>query len=474
MTVAMRDTVMTVQPNVKDELYTESVVRSVFEPLVATDPDLRLIPLLAETWENPTELVWRFHLRRGVLFHDRTEMVADDARRSIEATRADSGSDFQRHLAHVTGVSVPDRYTVEVTTDVPHNLPASMSFLRIFRDGPGGARLGTGPYKIREWKKGQTMRLTAFDPYWRGSPAYSEVSILFSGNADARADWLMSGQVQLAMELPRRRLIRVLDSPELDVIVRPGISLTYLGFDVGRAESTGVAGKNPFQDRRVRQAVAMCIDRTAIVDGPLLGFATEAWQIFPPDVFGYTPGLRMPRRDLAAARELLAAAGYPRGFRVRLDTGEARLAVAETLRLQLSDVGIQADVSAMAGDSFFDRLYKGESTLYLTGWTCEAADGQEMLDACFHTPSAPGQSWIANVGHYRNPELTTVLRALSETTEQRARLQLLGSASAIIMSDVAWVPLVIENENYGVSKRLEFNPRADGKLDLYSIRPRTP
>jgi len=472
LTVGMRDTVMTDRPNLKNELYTESIVRSVYEPLVATDSDLRMTPFLAETWDSPTTLVWRFRLRRGILFHDGSELTADDVRRSIETTRSDMGSDFQRHVVHVIDISVVDRHTVELTTDIPHNLPASLSFIRIFREGPGGVPMGTGPYQIREWKKGRSMRLNSFDRYWRGAPPFSDISILFDGNPDTRADWLMSGRVRLAMELPRSRVLDLRNSPDLDVVVRRGISLTYLGFDIGRGTTPGVAGKNPFQDRRVREAVAMSVDRRVIVDGPFLGSATEAWQIFPPDVFGHTPGRTMPRRDLDAAKELLTTAGYPSGFRVPLDTGEARVHVAETIREQLAQVGIQVDVRASEGDSFYERLYRGESALYLVGWTCEAADGQEMLDACFHVPSSPGETWMANVGHYQNPELTATLNALSETTAQRTRLDLLGKASGIIMSDIVWVPLVVEGETYGISKKLEFTPRADGKLDLFSVRPR--
>lgn len=470
-TAAFPDRMMTDQPNHKSEVYTESVLMNIYEPLVRFDADMRLTPCLAESWDNPTTLVWRFHLRRGVRFHDGSELTAEDVRHSIESTRDSQQSDFAKPLRHIKSVAVVDRYTVDLTADAPYNVPNSLVFVKILHTGSSGSAAGTGSYEQVEWVPGQSMRMQAFANYWRGKPAIASVHLLFPGDADARIGLLLSGQVDLARDLPVGRLTEIRNSPNCNLIVRRGINVAYLAFDVERESSPGVVGKNPFRDQRVREAVALAVDRSAIVDETLHGFASEAWQIFPPDIFGHTPRLHAPARDIARAKDLLAQAGYPNGFRTRLDVGDNRVAMAHSIAQQLAECGVAVEVAIYPGDKLIRLLEKSGSSFYLVGWSCDTGDGQDVLEFCFHVPSGPDEHWLGNAGHYSNQEVSTLLQALSAKTDQRERLQLLGAAAEIIGRDFPWVPLVIEHDTYGISKRFDFKPRADALLDLFSVRP---
>ncbi len=471
MTVVIPNVLMTDQPNTKFEVFTESVLANVYEPLVTLDPDMRMVPCLAESWENPSRLVWRFHLRHGVRFHGGGELTAEDVRASIEAVRANPHSDFVKQIRHIKNVTVVDPYTIELSTDTPHNVPSSLLFLRILSSGQNGSAAGTGPYQLVEWKPGSSMRLESFGGYWRGIPAFADVRILFAGSAASRLEMMLGGRADLAVELPLDRLSEVRNSGDYALMVRRGIGVAYVAFDVGRGVSPGVSGRNPFLDERVRQAVALSVDRHSIIEETLHGFGSEAWQIFPPDIFGYTPRLHAPARDLLHARELLAEAGFPAGFKTRLDVGENRTGMGQQIARQLGEAGIQVEVVTHAGDGLIKLLESYGSSMYLIGWTCDSGDGQDILDFCFHVPTSPDEIWLGNAGHYKDDELNAVLMALSGKTDQRERLELLGVAAEIVGRQFAWVPIVIEHQTYGVSKRLDFSPRADGRIELFEIRP---
>lgn len=471
VTVAIRNSVLTDQPNIKNEAYTESVLGNIYEPLVSLDSDLRLIPWLAESWENPSTTVWRFHIRRSVPFHDGAELNAEDVRASIEETRANTASDFSKKLHHITAVMVADPMTVDLTTDAPSTLLDSLTLVKVVHRSPAGALAGTGPYRLVQNVAGSSLTLHAFDDYWRGKPPFSEVKFLLSGDPEARFEMLMSGAVQIAHELPLARLGEVRNSPDHRLLVRRGVTVTYIAFDTAREKSPGMSGPNVFRDRRVREAVALAVDRGAIVEEPLRGFATEAWQIFPPDVFGYTPRLRAPSRDVARAKQFMAEAGLSGGFDVRLDVGIGRLGIARAVSEQLAEIGVRAEVNPLEGGKLFEMLYESDSTMYLVGWSSDTGDGQDMLEFCFHVPAAKDGPWHGNAGHYTNPELTTVLKALTGQTDQRERLQMLGMAAEIIGRDFAWIPLVTEHETVGISRTVEVTQRADARLDLFAVRP---
>lgn len=471
MTVVIPNVLMTDQPNTKFEVFTESVLANVYEPLVTLDSDMRMVPCLAESWENPSRLVWRFHLRHGVRFHGGGELTAEDVRTSIEAVRANPHSDFVKQIWHIKNVTVVDPYTIELSTDTPHNVPSSLLFLRILSTGQNGSAAGTGPYQLVEWKPGSSMRLESFGGYWRGIPAFADVRIQFAGSAATRLEMMLGGRADIAVELPLDRLSEVRNSRDYALMVRRGIGVAYVAFDVGRGVTPGVPGRNPFLDERVRQAVALSVDRHSIIEETLHGFGSEAWQIFPPDIFGYAPRLHAPARDLLHARELLAEAGYPAGFKTRLDVGENRTVMGQQIARQLGEAGVQVEVVTHAGDGLIKLLESYGSSMYLIGWTCDTGDGQDILDFCFHVPTSPDEMWLGNAGHYKDDELNAVLMALSGKTDQRERLELLGVAAEIVGRQFAWVPIVIEHQTYGVSKRLDFSPRADGRIELFEIRP---
>lgn len=471
VTVAIRNSVMTDQPNLKNEAYTESVLGNIYEPLVSLDPDLRLIPWLAESWENPSTTVWRFHIRQGVRFHDGAQMSAEDVRASIEETRANAASDFSKKLHHITAVTAADPMTIDLTTDAPSTLLDSLTLVKVVHRSPDGSLAGTGPYRLVESVAGSSLTLHAFDDYWRGKPPFPEVKILLSGDPEARFELLMTGAVQIAHELPLARLGEVRNSPDHRLLVRRGVTVTYIAFDTAREKSPGMSGPNVFRDRRVREAVALGVDRAAIVEETLRGFATEAWQIFPPDVFGYTPHLHAPSHDVARAKQLMAEAGLAAGFNVRIDVGVGRLGIARAVSEQLAEIGIHAEVNPLEGGKLFEMLYESGSTMYLVGWGSDTGDGQDMLEFCFHVPATDNGPWHGNAGHYTNPELTTVLKALTGQTDQRERLQMLGMAAEIIGRDYAWIPLVTEHETVGVSRAVDVTQRADARLDLFAVRP---
>jgi len=474
---------------------TDSVLANVFEPLVGFDEELQARTVLAESWEHPAPERWRFHLRPGVTFHDGVPLTAAlvrDALLQIKDAPSDEAAQF---LSKVREIAVGAGNTVDIVTEEPRAILASLPGLYIAKKNAAGdfpPLVGTGPYRVTSWRPQDRVVLERWTGYRGPAPAFREAVFMPVPDEAERLSRLAGGRADIAYAIPAEG---AREPAGVRFLSRPGLTVYYIGFNLReepaqrlggpagpRGDATHPRGDpthptvgaatrgpaNPLRDPRVRQALHLGIDREVLVEKGLSGRGAVATQAVAPAVFGFDPDVPHPLYDPAQARELLARAGYGAGLHLRLDLPIARLAVGQLLQQQLRGAGVELVLNAVDGDTVYQLAMAGRSDLFLVGWDCSTGEASEFYEFCLHTPS--GQYGKGNYGGYSNPEIDAIAESNAGILDPRARRRMLQKAAVIAMDELPVLPLWVRDDVYGVRSELTFRLRADAAVRLADVR----
>jgi peptide/nickel transport system substrate-binding protein len=451
-------------PHLHDELATHWVLDNVYDSLVTFDVDMHVRPALAAGWDNPDDLTWRFQLRPGARFQDGRPLEAADVVVSLERARSHPGSKMSGYLVEVESVRAADPRTVAVRTRRPYPILLNkLTFIAIVpRDAPPliGRPLGSGPYRFVSYTPGRRLELEAWEHGRRaGEDLEPRVSIGFESDAAKRVERLISGHADLIAELPSRYADRVRASPGCAVRSGGGLAVNYLQPRVDAP---------PFSDPRVRRAISLALDREALVRAMLHGRGAPAGQMVGPKVFGYAPEIRPPRRDLAAARRLLAAAGYPGGLEAVLEYRDGQEVAA--LRAQLAEAGIRLRAAPRSWSELYPRLLRGQVAFYYGSWQCSSGDASDLFDNKVHSRDPARGYGDSNSNGYSNPALDKLIESSGATLNMNERRRILESAMRLLDADLPLIPLAIPFNLFGVRTALAWAPRLDARIQAADMR----
>lgn len=465
--IAMGSPPTTLDPQLHDEAVTYMVLANVYEGLTAFDREMQVRPSLAVGWENPDDRTWRLHLRPNVHFQDGHVLNAADVVFSIERAKRLPASRVGHYVSAIDSARAVDSLTVELRTSRSYPILLSkLPYVMILPAGtPDSIRtpVGTGPYRIASFDGRSRLTLERYDGYWGGVPKTRSATLLFTASPTRRAAMARSGEADLAM------LIGTEDVPGMSrdaccrVESRTGLPVSYIGLDT----RTG-----PTRDVRVRRAISLAIDRKAIVDSVYRGFAKPAGQMVSPEVFGYAPDITVPRPDTAAARRLLAEAGYPQGFALVLETTKPREAETRMLASQLARVGIRLDVQIMPWETLYRRRIDDEVHAYTASVVCTSGDASDLLDAFLHSRQ-PGTTWgESNWTSYANARVDAMAERAATTADMRQRRSVMQEALRMTTDDLPMIPLWTLDRIYAVRSDIAWKPRLDGVVKVADIRRR--
>ncbi len=370
-------------PATRQETVQLSFLANIYEPLARRNRDLTLEPALATSWEQTSPTVWRFHLRPGVKWQDGSPFTADDVVFTLKRIQAPNSS-MRAPMSPVKEARKIDDLTVEFETFVPDPIFLQeqtnlMIMSKAWCEAHNAAEpviigkednyalhnaMGTGPYRLVS-REPDRKTVVEKNPTWWDKPAdlVDQVEFHVIASAPTRVAALLSGEVDMVYSVPPQDMARIKQTEGLQLLQTPELRTIYLGFNQSRNElpSSDVKGKNPFKDQRVREAVAVAIDEPTIVNRVMLGLGHPSYEMWGPGVNGYDAALDVrPKVDPARAKQLLADAGYPSGFRVALDCPNDRYVMDEQICTaivsMLARVGIKIDLNAQTKAKYFNKI----------------------------------------------------------------------------------------------------------------------
>ncbi|MDE2583240.1 MAG: hypothetical protein KGL52_16505 [Rhodospirillales bacterium] len=488
LVVAFKGGATTLDPIMRSETTTESWQRNIFDTITILNAQGKAMPRIAVAWKSLSPLSWQLTLRARVEFQNGTAMTAEDVGQSIMDAANNPKSQMREFVNDVTGFKVVNPTTIDVAFNRPDPLfPVHLSSIPVMpealikkegRTAFAAHPIGTGAYRFVSWLAEDHLELQAWKGYWGKPVAFRFVRLESIPNGATRLAALLSGQIEIAEKINPDDFRRVKTSGRAHITSVSGDRTMYLAMDDWRA--TGSQGmergkKNPFLDLRVRKAVYEAIDIGLLRDKIFNGAAAIATQFMPPLMESYDPALKRFPYSLANAKRLLAAAGYPHGFTVRLDATNDRYLedqlVAQALAGMLQEVGITVKVNAIPKAVFFPQMNRGDFTMYLAGWG--SIDPLSTWNSMFHCRDKTLGFGHVNREHYCSKAGDALIARASSSFDDATRVKLERQAYALAdRKDIAYIPLYYQDEIAGVANDIAWQERPDGLILAWQMQRR--
>ena len=482
---------LTLDPHAQNEGPTTTLLDHIYEYLIDRDNDLVKIPGLAVDWQLNDDTTWEFKLREGVTFHNGSPLTADDVVFSINRARAET-SDFRGYTSSIADVIAVDDYTVRIVTDGPdpiltdwltgvyimdrewaeeHGVEQPQDFAAGEETFAVRNANGTGPYRLVAREPDVRTVLERNPDYWGAAdfPDMIDTLILTPiASAPTRVAALLSGELDFVLDPAIQDLPRLDQAPDVSLQQTNEVRSIFLGWDTASPDSPwdDVEGRNPLADPRVRQALYQGIDVDAIQRVVMRGLSVPAGMVTSPGVFGYSEDLdaRLPF-DQDAARQALAEAGYPEGFRITLHCPNDRYvndeAICQAVVGMLGQVGIEVDLQARPKSIHFAELQNRNTGFYMLGWGVPTYDSEYVFRFLFHTPDGSRGSW--NFTGYSDPRVDELTEAMQTELDQTARAAMIREAWEIVNGDVVYLPLHHQVITWATRDGLEVPMRANNR-----------
>ena len=460
ITIVLAEDPATLDPQVSEDGNGRAINENVYETLVGRGGDeMDIVPVLATEYSQVDDTTWQFKLREGVTFHNGEPFNADavvfSVKRIIDpATASDLISNFN---TIVDAVAV-DETTVNIITSGPDPiLPARMTFLMIVEPSHVQADveafsttpIGTGPYKFVNWDRGVEVVIEANPDYWGGAPTIQTVHWRPILEESTRLAALQANEVDLVFGL----LPEQIDSAPVSAH-RPGLEFPIILLHNGEG--------SVLEDVRLRQAINYAVDKQGIADAIYGGFAIPAnGQVLTPGHFGYNPNVEAYPYDPDMARQLIEESGYD-GAEIRLESEVGRWLkdkeLVEVVAGQLTEVGLNVRINISEFSNYLDILFDAENRapMIFVSHDNSLLDADRTLSGYYScTGTAPS---------YCNEEVTAKIETARTETDPAAREALYHEIVQTARDEAAHLYLVNFENIYGMSERLNWAPRLDGRI----------
>ena len=485
--IANQGDALSLDPHSLNESLQLSIDGNAYEPLVDLDKKLNVVPGLATAWKQTSPTVWRFDLRKNVKFYDGTPFTADDVVFTMGRVAGD-GSDMKAYVNDFKEVRKIDSHTVEIETKTPFPiLPDVLSLVYIMskkwcetnqatvpvdrRKGVENTASfkanGTGPFRVRERQPNVRTVFTRNGSYW-GKIEGNVTEVVFTpiGNDATRVAALLSGEVDVMEPVPVQDIDRVNSSANTRAVTGPELRTIFLGMDQKRDELlySNVKGKNPFKDKRVRQAFYQAIDIKGIKKTVMRGASNPSAQLVGPGINGFQPEMKRLPYDVEAAKKLMAEAGYPNGFEVSMNCPNDRYVndgrICQTVAANLSRINVKINLQAETKGTYFPKVLRRDTSFYMLGWTPATYDAHNAMNAIMRCVDDKGAGQF-NLGAYCNPKVDELTLKVQAETDKNKRNAYIKEAFDLHAADVGHIPLHQQALAWGVNKKVKLVQLAD-------------
>ena len=459
----------TLDPQKAIDTPTARVYNQIYDGLVKKDNNMNIVPGLAESWNKVDERRTVFNLRKGVKFHNGETLTAKDVKFTLDRMKNQPTVSFL--ISEIELVNVIDDYTVEIVTKngfgpllshlshpgaVILNEKAVTNSSERYDQNP----VGTGPYILDKWLAGDRIFLKANPEYYLGKSAIENIVIKAIPEGTNRTIALETGEADIVYDVDPVDIDKIKSNNDLKFLYEQSLGNSYLGLNIQH---------KPFDDVRVRQAIAYAINVDDIIEVVYKNTAIPGSSPISPKIPGYNKDVKNYEYNVEKAKKLLAEAGYPNGFKtsIWINDNTSRKDIATILQDQFKTIGIDAAIETLEWGAYIDRTAAGEHDMYILGWVTVTGDPDYGLYPVFHT-SAHGRA--GNRSFYSNATVDRLLDEARISTDQEKRMDNYREIQRIIQEEIPSITMVYNNQNVATQKYVEnFVLHPTGYFNLYNV-----
>lgn len=470
---AQASDVTSMDPHVGKETAAVTVTCNMYSTLMiihgGDDPE----PLLAESYKQLNDLDWEFTIRKGVKFHDGSDLTIEDVKYSLD--RAINSSYVSYIVSFIDNVEITGENTIVIHCKMPYapilnnlSMPFSAIVPKNYIEEKGEEYfqlhpIGSGPYKLVEWNPGESITLEAFDEYFNGTPATKNLICQIIPEAAQRVIALEMGEVDLAYNIEANNVAQVKDNPDLVLLEQPSMTCFNYFFNLNKPDS-------PLADKNVREAICHAVDCQLIIDTILNGTAIEATSMIAPSVACYVEAPKY-EYDLEKAKELMAASAYPDGgFELTMvcNDSQQRLEICQVVQEMLKELGITVNIKSYEQATYISALNNGEHDMGFSAWITSTGDADYTYYPCYHSTQwgKPG-----NRSFYANEKADELIMAGRSETDPEKRKEIYAQLNQQIYEDVTQLFICHPTNAYAINSNVEgFILNNDGYNRLDTVR----
>ncbi len=466
---AAQNDILTLDPHSQNHATTNAILQHAYEGLTRYNAKYEPEPALATKWTyiSPTQV--RFDLRKGVRFHDGSPFTADDVVFSFARIKQPQGT-MSIYVSGIADIKKVDDNTVDFILAGPNplllrNIGDFFIMSKTWADKNKTANVqdykakeenfasrnvnGTGGYKITGWTPDQRVTLVANPDWWDKANASNVTEVVYNPikSDSTRVAALLSGDVDMVTDLPTQDVTRLRGDSKLKVVDGHEVRTIFIAMDQFSPELkySDVKGKNPFKDKRVREALNLAVDREAIKRATMRGLSLPAGIMVAPGVNGHSPDIdTVLKPDLDKAKRLLAEAGYPNGFEFQLNCPNNRYVndeeICQNLVSMWARAGVKVKLAAEGMATFIQKVQNFDSSAYMLGWGVATFDAQYSLQSLVRTRTS-GADGNFNFGRTSDAKVDQLVDAMKTETDIAKRNAMIREALVRTRDEYLYVPL---------------------------------
>ncbi len=497
---AAQNDILTLDPHSQNHATTNAILMHSYEGLTRYNAKFEVEPALATQWTmlSPTQV--RFELRKGVKFADGSPFTADDVIFSFGRIKQPQGT-MQIYVTGINEIKKIDDHTVDFILAAPQpillrniidfrimskswsekNKTTNVQDYKAKEDNYASRNVnGTGSYKITGWTPDQRITMVVNKDWW-DKPAGNVTEVVYTPikSDPTRVAALLSGDVDMLTDLPVQDVARLRQDPKLKIVDGHEVRTIFIALDEFSPELkfSDVKGKNPFKDKRVREALSIAIDREAIKRNTMRGLSLPASIIVAPGVNGHSPEIDVAiKADPERAKKLLADAGFPNGFEFQLNCPNNRYVNDEEICQNVvgmwARIGVKTKLVAESMATFIQKVQNFDTSAYLLGWGVATFDAQYSLQSLIRTRTT-GADGNFNFGRISDPKIDALVDAMKTETDVAKRNALIRDALVATRDEVHSIPLHHQLRPWAMKKGVTTIHRADDRPEarFTSVNP---